>query len=301
MIHPPRRVAVSLGAAVLLCTAAAATQPSRAEQRAAAGVDRAIAELGSAAGRGEAIRAARGILDAAESVLSAFNAGARVRDRTYARHQAALREVDALAVRCDNGYPCDTDRRGNTGVVYFDGLADAYARAWEARSRLSAANAAYVEAVGMAGADEARERAARFRRYAIRMPRLRGNSNHMLARQRVLIRASNAENDSHNALHDRAVAAHMAANHAALDALGRAARALSTAAGHLIDDESPDRRAGRVTRAAARANRAAAAAADPAIPNDGNRTDETLDELVDAARETFAALEQHDRLVGRGR
>ena len=297
MIHPPRQVAASLGAAVLLATSAAAAQPSSAGQRGFDAVGLAIAGLETAAGRGEVIRAARGILDAAESARSAFNAGAQVRDGAYARYLAALREVDALAVRCDNGYPCDTDRRGNTGVVYFDGLGDAYSRVWEARSDLSAANAAYVEAVGIAGADEARERAARFRRYAIRMPRLRGNSNHMLARQRVLIRASNAENESHNALHDRAIAAHLAANHAALDALGRAARALSTAAGHLIDDKSPDRRAGPVTRAAARANRAAAAAADPAIRNDGNRTDETLDELVDAARETFAAIDSHVRLV----
>jgi len=299
MTCPPSPAAASLGAAVLLATSAASAQPPSAEQRGFDAVGRAIAGLENAAGRSEMLRAVQGILDAAESVLSAFNAGARVRDRTYARHQAALREVGALAVRCDNGYPCGTDRRGNTGVVYFDGLADAYARVWEARSRLSAANAAYVEAVGMAGADEARARAARFRRYAIRMPRLRGNSNHMLARQRILIRASNAENDSHNALHDRAIAAHVAANHAALDALGRAARALSTAAGHLIDDKSPDTRAGRVTRAAARADRAAAAAADPAIRNDGNRTDEALDELVGAARETVAAMDSHVRRVDR--
>ena len=294
----PRLAAVSIGSAVLLAAAPAAQHPAS-EQVALDAVGRAIAGLENAAGRTETIRAARGILDAAEGALSAFNAGAQVRDGAYARYQAALREVDALAVRCDNGYPCGTDARGNTGVVYFDGIVDAYARVWEARSDLSAANAAYVEAVGIGGAAEARGRAARFRRYAIRMPRLRSNSNHMLARQRVLIRASNAENDSHNALHDRAIAAHVAANHAALDALGRAARALSTAAGHLIDDKSPDRRAGQVTRAVARANRAAAAAADPAIRNDGNRTDEALDELVDAARETFAAIDSHVRLVDR--
>lgn len=296
MTCPPSAGAASIGAAALLAAAAAVAQPSSTGQPGFDAVDRAIAGLENAAGRSEMIRAAQGILDAAEGALNAFNAGARVRDDAYARYQAALREVDALAVRCDNGYPCGTDARGNSGVVYFDGLVDAYARVWEARSGLSAANAAYVEAVGIA-ADEALGRAARFRRYAIHMPRLRGNSNHMLARQRVLVRASNAENDSHNALHDRAIAAHVAANHAALDALGRAARALSTVAGYLIDDESPDRRAGRVTRAAARANRAAAAAADPAIRNDGNRTDEALDELLNAGREMFAAIDSHVRLV----
>lgn len=253
MTCPPSSAAVSIGAAALLAATAAVAQPPSAEQRGFDAVGRAIAGIERATGHGEMLRATRGILDAAEGALSAFKASAQARDGAYARYLAALREVDALAVRCDNGYPCGTDARGNTGVVYFNGLVSAYARVWEARSRLSAANAAYVEAVGIAGAAEARGRAARFRRYAIRMPRLRGNSNHMLARQGVLIRASNAENDSHNALHDRAIAAHVAANHAALDALARAAGALSTTAGS--------------------ANRAAAAVADPAIRNDGNRTE----------------------------
>ena len=294
MTRSRRLAAVPIGVAVLLAAAAAAQRPG-AEQRAFDTVDRAVAGLSSAGGRGEMIRAARGILDAAEDALSDFAAPDRVRDATYARYLAALRKVDRLAVRCDNGYPCDTDERGNTGVVYFDGLVDAYARVWEARSDLSAANAAYVEAVGIAGAAEAHERAARFRRYAKRMRRLRGNSNHMLARQRVLIRASNAENDSLNALHDRAIAAHVAANHSALDELARAARALSTAAEHLTDDSYPG--AAEVSRAAGRAERAAVAAADPAVWNNGNRADAVLDDLISAARETFAALESHARLI----
>ena len=82
---------------------------------------------------------------------------------------------------------------------------------------MSAANAAYVEAVGVAGAAEARGRAARFRR-ANRMRGLQGNSDYMLERQRELIRASNAENDALNALNDRATAAHVAANRADLEA-----------------------------------------------------------------------------------
>ena len=222
----------------------------------------------------------------------AFDAPDRARDAAYARYHAALREVDALAVRCDNGYRCETDRRGNTGLVYFDGLVAAYARAWRARSGLSAANAAYVEAVGIAGAADARERAARFRRYASRIRRLRGNSNHMLARQGVLIRASNAESDAHNALHDLAITAHVTANRAVLDVLGRAARALSTAAERLNGDRFPGTRDDDVSRAAARAERAARVAADPDVSQDGNRTDDTLDELIAAARQTLAALEQ---------
>ena len=294
MPRPPRLPAAPIGVAILLAAAAAAGQRPGAEQRAFDAVDRAIAGLASAAGREETIRTARRVLDAAEEALGAFSGPDRTRDATYARYLAALSEVEALAVRCDNGFRCDTDDRGNTGVVYFDGLVDAYATVWEARSDLSAANAAYVEAVGLAGAAEARERAAEFRRYADRMRRLRGSSDDMLQRQRALISASNAANDALNALHDRAIAAHVAANRVALDALGRAVRALSTAAEHLIDDSRPE--ANEVFRAAGRAERAAAAAADPAVSYDGNRTDAALDELISAARETVAVLESHVRL-----
>ena len=299
MTWPPGLAAVSIGTSLVLAAPAAAAQPPGAEQRAFGTVDRALAGLERAGSREETTVAARAVLDSAEGALRAFTAPDRARDTTYARYQAALGEVDALAVRCDNGYPCETDARGNAGVVYFDGLLAAYARVWEARSRLSAANAAYVEAVGIAGAAEARERAARFRRYAIRVRRLRGNSAHMLARQRVLIRASNAENDALNALHDRATAAHVAANRAVLDTLGHAARALSTAAERLIltDDSLPGARSAEVYRAAGRAERAAAVAADAQLPNDGNRTDAALDELIAAVRETVVALESHVRQI----
>ena len=296
----PARIAVLVMAAILPAAAAAA-QPPGAERRAFEAVDRAVAGIESAGERDETIRAARAVIEAAEAARRAFDAPDRARDDAYARYQAALREADALAVRCDNGYRCVTDRRGNTGLVYFDGLLTAYARAWRARSGLSAANAAYVEAVGIAGAADARERAARFRRYASRIRRLRGNSNHMLARQGVLIRASNAESDAHNALHDLAIAAHVTANRAVLDVLGGAARALSTAAARLNGDPYPGTRGDDdVSRAAARAERAARAAAGPDVAQDGNRTDETLDELIAAARETLAALEHRVQRLAAG-
>ncbi|MYK88666.1 MAG: hypothetical protein F4018_10185 [Acidobacteria bacterium] len=115
----------------------------------------------------------------------------------------------------------------------------------------------------------------------------------MLARQGVLIRASNTQSDAHSALHDLAVAAHVTANRAVLDVLGRAARALSTAAERLNGDRFPGTRDDDdVFRAVARAERAARVAADPDVSQDGNRTDDTLDELIAAARETLAALEQ---------
>ena len=288
----PARIAVLVMAAILPAAAAAA-QPPGAERRAFDAVDRAVAGIERAGDRDETIRAARAVLETAEAARRAFDAPDRARDDAYARYQAALREADARAVRCDNGYRCVTDRRGNTGLVYFDGLLTAYARAWRARSGLSAANAAYIEAVGIAGAADARERAARFRRYASRIRRLRGNSNHMLARQGVLIRASNAESDALNALHDLAIAAHVTANRAVLDVLGRAARALSTAAERLTGDTCPDARSAEAASAAGWATRAAAAAADPAVSNDGIRTDAALDQLIAAARETFGVLERH--------
>ena len=134
MTCAPRLAVVSIGAAVVLATAATAAQPTGAEQRAIEAVDRAIGRVESAGEREQILGAARTVLDTAERALSAFNAPDRARDAAYARYHAALREVDALAVRCDNGYRCETDARGNTGLVYFDGLVAAYARTWRARS-----------------------------------------------------------------------------------------------------------------------------------------------------------------------
>ena len=120
----------------------------------------------------------------------------------------------------------------------------------------------------------------------------------MLARQRVLIHASNAENHSHNALHDRAIAAHVAANRDALNALRHTARALSMAAERLPDDSHGGIRAAEVSCAAGQAEHTgAAAAADPAVSNDGIRTDAALEELMAVVRETFAVIEQRRRRI----
>ena len=61
----------------------------------------------------------------------------------------------------------------------------------------------------------------------------------MVRRQTELMREVNAETHPRGALHSRARAAHVAANRAALDALGRAGRTLSTAAGRLTDGYYP--------------------------------------------------------------
>ena len=289
----PRPAAAAVGAAILLAAAGAYAQLPSAEQGAFNAVDNAISAFESASGRDEMTRDAGQILDAAERALNAFNAADSARDAADARYHAAVEQIVALAVRCENGYNC-----GDNGIInYFDGLEDALARSDEARSAASAANASYVEAVGIAGASEARERAARFRRFANRTRGVRGSSSDMVRRRNELIRESNAENAARNALHSRATAAHVAANRAVLSALGRAGRTLSTAAGRLTDDYYPATRAAEVTREAAELDRAVAAAADPEVSNDSDRTDRALDALLIAARETFIVLESHVQLV----
>ena len=261
-----------------------------AEQGAYNAVDDAVSAFRSASGRDEMTRAAGRILDAAERALNAFNAADRARDAAYARYYAAVQHLRAIAVICANGY-C-----GDDGLI-VDGLEDAYARQFEALSALSAANASYVDAVGIAGASEARARAARFRGFANRMRGLRGNSSDMRRRRNELHRQVTAETNFLADLYDRARAAHYAANRAALDALGRAGRTLSTAAGRLTDGYYPATRAAEVTREAAALDRAVAAAADPEVSNASDATDRALDDLILAAREVYVVLESHVGLV----
>ena len=231
----PRSAAAAVGAALLLAAAGAYAQLPTAEQRAFTAVDNAISVFENASGRDEVTRAAGQIVDAAERALNAFTAADSARAAADARYHAEYEQINALAVRCYNGYNC----RDNDLVDYFDGLADAYARDFEIRSATSAANASYVEAVGIAGAAEARERAARYRRFANRMRGLDGGDSAMVQRRNELVYEVIAENRGQRALHDRATAAHVAARRAALDALGRAGRTLSTAAGRLTDDPDP--------------------------------------------------------------
>ena len=103
--------------------------------------------------------------------LSAASLAAAPRSRSGFGFRITAR-VPRSPLSCDN-YNCGD----NDLIDYYDGLENAYARNFEAKSAASAANAPYVEAVGIAGAGEARERAARFRRFANRMRGLgRGNA-----------------------------------------------------------------------------------------------------------------------------
>ena len=233
------------------------------------------------------------VVDAAERALSTFAAADRARDAAGQRFEAAMGEAASLAVRCDNGYSCGGDNR----LDYSDDLVAAYARNFEALSAMMAANADYVEAVGISGADAGRARAARLRRFANRMRGLQGRSGEAVQRRNALLDEVRAELDGASRLHSRAVEAHIAANRAAIDALSRAARMVSTAAARLTDDYYPATRAVEVTRAAAALDQAAAAAADPQVSNDSDATDQALEELIFASRETFVVLESHVQLV----
>ena len=283
-----RPAAAAVAAAVLLTAAAALAQLPSAEQGAYNAVDDAVSAFRSASGRDEMTRAAGRILDAAERALNAFNAADRARDAANARVQAAYREIGS----CANGY-YKCNEAG--AIYYYDGVEDASARNFEAHSAVSAANASYVEAVGIAGAAEERERAARLRRFANRMRGLGGVSSDR--RRNELVGEVIAEIAPSDALQARATAAHYAANRAALDALGRAGRTLSTAAGRLTDDYYPATRAAEVTREAAALDRAVAAAADPEVSRNSDATDRALDDLILAAREVYVVLESHVQLV----
>ena len=291
----PRPAAAAVGAAVLLTAAAALAQLPSAEQGAYNAVDDAVSAFRSASGRDEMTRAAGRILDAAENAVEAFATADRGRDAAADRYSSAVRELSANLVVCENGYRCGE----NEGVLYFDGWAATEARDFDRGAAASEANVAYIEAVGISGAGEARERAARLLRIGNRTRGLRGRDG-WSRRNALVIEPWNTESRATTALHDRAISAHVAANRAALDALGRAGRTLSTAAGRLTDGYYPATRAAEVTREAAALDRAVAAAADPDVSNDSDATDRALDALLIAARGTFIVLESHVQLVEQG-
>ena len=107
----------------------------------------------------------------------------------------------------------------------------------------------------------------------------------------ALDRAFTAATAVEEAHHSRATAAHVAANGAAVDALARAARTISTAARRLTDRNYPT--SGWVERAAEALNAAVADALDPEVSRTNDATDAALGGLHDGARETFAALRRH--------
>ena len=152
--------------AVVVLTAAAVLpqELATAEREAFAAVTQAGEAVDRAGDRDALWRAAEQTAAAAARARAAFAAADRARDAAAAGHRAAYRAALAGAVTCENGYPCTNGR-----IDPFDGVTAAFAAHFELIAAVSAANAVYVDAVGVDGAAASRGRAARIRELAVRM------------------------------------------------------------------------------------------------------------------------------------
>ena len=206
--------ALTLAAGVLATAAAVSQAPAVAERAAFAAVLRSGEDIERAADGNALWRAAGQAVDAAEQAAGAFSAADRGRDAALVRYRATLREALAGAVTCRNGYPCTNGR-----VDPFEGFAAAFAAHFELLAAVSAANAVYVDAVGIPGGGEARDRALRIREIAARMRALEASDE--VARWNALVRSVGVEIDAGNALHRRATEARHAADRALIDDVTR--------------------------------------------------------------------------------
>ena len=213
--------ALTLAAGVLTPAAAVSQAPAAAERAAFAAILRSGEDIERAADGNALWRAAGQTVDAAEQAAGAFGAADRARDAALVRHRAALREALAGAVTCRNGYPCTNGR-----VDPFEGFAGAFATHFELIAAVSAANAVYVDAVGIPGADAARDRAVRIREIAARMRALEAGDE--AARWNALVRSVGVEIDAANALHRHATEVRHAADRALIDDVTRVMETLYT-------------------------------------------------------------------------
>ena len=214
--------ALTLAAGVLAPAAAVSQAPAAAERAAFAAILRSGEDIERAADGNALWRAAGQAVAAAEQAAGAFGAADRARDAALIRYRAAFREALAGAVTCRNGYPCTNGR-----VDLFEGFADAFATHFDLIAAVSAANAVYVDAVGIPGADAARDRAVRIREIAARMREPEASDE--AARWNALIRSVGVEIDAANALHRRATEARHAADRALIDDVTRVMGTLYTA------------------------------------------------------------------------
>ena len=231
---------LTLAAGVLTPAPAAPQEPAPASREAFDAAEReafdAVARAGAAierAPRGNALRrAADQAVTAAEQAAAAFTAADGARDAALAAYRAAYREALAGAVTCGNGYPCTNGR-----IDPFDGFAAAFAAHFELLAAVSAANAAYVDAVGVPGADEARDRAARIRGLATRMRGLGAIDDPR--RWNALVGGAGAEIAAASLLHRRATEARHAADLALVDDVTRVVEALHLAGSRVARQSRP--------------------------------------------------------------
>lgn len=220
------KLASSLGTlvtVVLSATAAAPQEFATAEQEAFAVVSRAVASLERADDRGELIQTAARVATAVDHARNAFAAANEVRDAAAKAYRAANREALAGAVTCANGYPC-TDNR----LDRFEGLTDALVRHLQLIAAVCFANAAYLEAVGVTGADEARERGSRIRRLAAGLRNV--EAAEAMDRWNDLIGEILDKSDATRELHGTATEARVAARRARSDAVDQALEVIAAAA-----------------------------------------------------------------------
>ena len=207
-------------AAVVLSTAVTAPQEhAAAEQEAFAAVSRAVAALEDADERGALIQAAAQVATVVDQVRDAFAVAEHTREA--AAYRAAHRSALAVAVTCDNGFPCTND-----GLDRFEGLADALVRHLQLIAAVSFANAAYLDAAGVAAADQARSGGTRIRRLAARLRNV--NASEAMDRWNALL--GQEEIDVTSGLHAEARQAHEAARRVVLESTDPLLAAVAAAA-----------------------------------------------------------------------
>ena len=227
----PRGFAILAGvlASVMLSAAAAAPQDlATAEQEAFAALARAVASLERAADRSASIRAAEQLATAVDRARDAFAAADAARRAAADGYGGAYRAALAAAVTCANGYPCTGGR-----LDPFEGIAGALVTHLHLLASVSFAAAVHVEAVGVAGADEARARSVRIRRLAARLRDV--EAGEALDRWNGLVGGLLDDTEATSALQSESTEAHAAARRSRFDAANRMLAAIAVSRGRASD------------------------------------------------------------------
>ena len=277
MRHSSRLAAVAIGLALLSdATPTVAQGLPTPEQRAFAAVDDARYALEAASGAAPMLDAAHALLDSAGSAYRAFS--------TADQHR------DAAGERLPGRWSCEPTPSNEPLYIIANNNAN-----WAAGVATECeAVAAYAEAVGFVRSADGYQLAERLRRLANRFRGVQTSEQH-----RAVLAPATSVCSACSGLHTRATEAHFAANRAALVTLGRATRAVATAAERLTVQDYPGTRATEVLRAVQAANRAVSVATDPQVHRSNSRTDTVLESLIEAARVTVTVARAHRAAVER--
>lgn len=282
-------------AAVSLTASAAASQPLLiAEQQALTAVDQAVGAFRSPNPGDDIVQVADRILDTVQRARDAFALAERARDAADDRYHTANADIDTHAVTCSTGYRCR-----NNQLLYSDALAAAHAELLERDALVSDANADYADATNTPGADEARTRARRLRRFANIIQGLRSRAD--FDRQLVLVRSARSTSILRGQLHSRATSTHVVANQHILNAVATGTRTISSVATQLVDRNHPTsvdvlRAVETADASLANANEAATTVStflNPGTSPIPDQIEPTISLVLNAARTTMAALRMH--------